>query len=79
MQASRLEIKTDHAPAPGGTYTQVIVASGLLWIAGQTPRAPDGTLITGSFAEQARQTLDNVQAVAQAAGTTLSAALKVNV
>jgi 2-iminobutanoate/2-iminopropanoate deaminase len=75
----RDEIATDRAPAPAGTYSQAIAANGLLWIAGQTPRAPGGTRITGSFEEQARQTLDNVEAVAHAAGTTLSAAVKVNV
>lgn len=79
MQDSRLEIKTDRAPAPAGTYGQAIVASGLLWIAGHTPRSPDGTRITGSFEQQARQTLDNVEAIARAAGTALRAAVKVNV
>lgn len=75
----RDEITTERAPAPAGTYSQAIAAGGLLWIAGQTPRAPDGTRITGSFEEQARQTLDNVEAVAQAAGSSLRAAVKVNV
>lgn len=75
----RDKITTDEAPAPAGTYSQAIAAGGLLYIAGQTPRTPDGTRVSGSFEEQARQTLDNVEAVARAAGTTLAAAVKVNV
>jgi 2-iminobutanoate/2-iminopropanoate deaminase len=75
----RKEITTDGAPSPAGTYSQAIAANGLLWIAGKTPRTPEGTRVTGSFEEPARQTLDNVEAVARAAGSSLSAAVKVNV
>ena len=47
----------------------VIDAGDYLYISGQGPRRPDGTLPT-SFAEQCRQALDNVKKVVESAGLT---------
>ncbi len=58
-----------------------VEASGrLLFISGQGPIDPDtGAFVVESFEQQARLTLDNLRAVAEAAGGTLAAAVKVNV
>jgi len=63
-------VQTQNAPPPAGTYSQAIVATGtLIFISGQTPRLADGTrLISADFEEQAIQTMENLKAVAQAAG-----------
>jgi reactive intermediate/imine deaminase len=45
-------------------------AGDYLYISGQGPRRPDGTL-PATFAEQVRQALDNVKAVATSAGLTI--------
>ena len=51
----------------------------LLFIAGQVPKDPLSGEVPTTFAEQARRTLDNLAAVAVAAGTSLERAVRVNV
>ena len=48
-------------------YSPAVDAGDYLYISGQGPRKPDGSLPT-NFADRVRQALDNVQAVAKAAG-----------
>jgi len=63
----------------GLPYSHGVIASGrLLFISGQGPIGADGALIDGDLAAQVRQTLDNLAAVAAAAGTDLSRAVKIN-
>jgi 2-iminobutanoate/2-iminopropanoate deaminase len=50
-----------------------------LFIAGQVPRHPVTGEVPDSFADQARQALENLSAVACAAGTSLASAARVNV
>lgn len=51
----------------------------LLFISGQGPIEPTtGEFVVGSFEQQARLTLDNLRAVAEAGGGTLASAVKVN-
>lgn len=73
-------VSTTDAPAPAGPYSQGVAAGELVFLAGQTPRLPDGTrLLDRPVAEQVRQAMDNLQAVAQAAGGSLLNAVKINV
>ena len=62
-------------------YSAAVEASGrLLFIAGQGPvDVSTGHFVLGTFEEQARLTLDNLRAVAEAAGADLSRAVKVGV
>jgi reactive intermediate/imine deaminase len=76
---TRKVVTTDEAPPPGGPYSSAVVAGGLIFLAGQTPRRPDGTLVRGTFAEQADQVFDNLEAVARAAGASLADAVRVGV
>jgi 2-iminobutanoate/2-iminopropanoate deaminase len=75
----RIAIRSDAAPAPGGPYSQAIRSGGFVFLAGQGPFRPDGSRVEGSFEDQARQTLDNLQAVAAAAGGSLADAVRVGV
>lgn len=76
----RLPAHTDDAPPPAGPYSQAIVAGGLVFLAGQTPRRPDGTRLTDAPVDvQVRQVLDNLEAVARAAGSSLRHATMVTV
>lgn len=78
--AGRREVRSPAAPPPAGSYSQGIVAGGLLFVAGQTPRLPDGRRLESEpFDVQARQALDNLDAIAQAAGTSLRRAASVTV
>lgn len=54
---------------PGGHYSHICTAAGLVHISGQLPITPDGTPLTGRpFEEQVRQVLANVQACLEQAG-----------
>jgi reactive intermediate/imine deaminase len=78
--ADRIAVDTDAAPPPAGPYSQAIASGGLVFLAGQTPRTPDGErLLDHPLAEQVRRTMDNLQAVAEAAGCSLDDAVKVSV
>jgi 2-iminobutanoate/2-iminopropanoate deaminase len=71
---------TTEAPTPAGHYSQAIVHNGLVYVAGQLPIDPaTGETKTGPIEEQAEQTLRNLRAILQAAGTDLHRVLKVTV
>lgn len=55
---------------PIGPYSPGVLAGEFLYVSGQGPLAPDGTMPAG-FAAQARQTLENLRAIVQAAGLRL--------
>jgi reactive intermediate/imine deaminase len=78
-QDKRREVRTANAPAPAFSYSQGIVVGDLLFIAGQVPKDPLTGAVPETFIEQARRTLDNLAAVAEAAGTSLARAVRVNV
>jgi 2-iminobutanoate/2-iminopropanoate deaminase len=78
----KLPVRTDAAPAPKGPYSQAIIAPSerTLYISGQGPVDPEsGDFRLGSFEEQARLTLSNLQRVAEAGGASLAQAVKVQV
>jgi 2-iminobutanoate/2-iminopropanoate deaminase len=73
-------ISTPDAPQPGGHYSQAIVHNGLVYVAGQLPIEPrTGEKRLGSIEEQTEQTLRNVAAILEAAGSDLAHVLKVTV
>lgn len=77
---SRRAYSSSVAPEPAGTYSIAIQAQGLVFLAGQTPRDRNNVRHGDKpFAIQARMTLDNLEAAANAAGLTLKDAVKVNV
>lgn len=56
-----------------------MVHGGVLYLAGQGPFDADGTRVGDTFADQVRQTFANLQANAEAAGTSLHNALRYGV
>lgn len=73
-------LSSELSSPPGGPYSQIVIHDGLVYLAGSTPHAPgSGELVDGGFDKQARRAFDNLQALAAAAGTDLSNALKVTV
>lgn len=72
-------IHTDRAPAAIGAYSQGIVSAGHLYTSGQLGLVPaTGELAVGLDAE-ARQAFANLEAVCEAAGTSLANAVKVTI
>lgn len=73
-------LETQQAPAPKGHYAQGIVHGGLVYVAGQLPLDPvTGEPTGGDAAAQAERTLRNVEAVLEAAGSSLAKLLSVTV
>ena len=64
---------------PAGTSSPGIVSGGFLFVAGQGPFDREGNLVGEDFAEQLRQTFRNVQAIAEAAGTSLENTVRIGV
>ena len=73
----RTAIATENAPAAIGAYSQAVRQGDLLYISGQLGLDPTtGHFAGASVAEQATQALDNLSAIAEAAGSSLSKAVK---
>jgi 2-iminobutanoate/2-iminopropanoate deaminase len=73
-------IQTDKAPAAIGPYSQAIKAGPWLLVSGQIALKPGATeLVSNEFTEQARQVLDNMRSIVQAAGYSLSDVAAVDV
>lgn len=73
-------ISTPNAPAAIGAYSQAIVLNGMLYASGQLGIDPaTGNLAGEDFASQAEQSLKNVKAILEAAGTDFSKVVKVTV
>ena len=71
------KISTSKAPAAIGPYSQGIVACGFIFTSGQIPVIPETGEIAGStIQEQAEQSCKNVQAVLEAAGSSLEKVVK---
>jgi 2-iminobutanoate/2-iminopropanoate deaminase len=76
----RASIVVDGIAPPKAHYSHGIVGSGTwLFVAGQLPVDRDGAIVPGGASEQAAQVLDNLQAVVEAAGGTLSDVVKTTV
>jgi 2-iminobutanoate/2-iminopropanoate deaminase len=72
-------VSTAAAPQAIGPYSQAITVDNLVFCSGQIPLKPDGTLLEGDVAAQARQVLINLKAVLEAAGSSLDLVLKTTV
>ena len=73
-------IHTDKAPAAIGPYSQAIQIGQLLFTSGQVPIDPEtGAIVEGGIQEQARQSLNNIKAILNDAGTNMGAVVKTTV
>jgi len=81
VASSRQTLNAPDAPAAVGPYSHAVRVSGeLLFISGQIPLDPQsGELVGGTAAEQTRQCLRNLDAIARAAGSSLAGAVKLTV
>jgi reactive intermediate/imine deaminase len=73
---TRKPVLSQEAPQPSGGYSQGIVAGGMLYLSGQGPYDATGTRVGETVAEQVRQVLENLDAVARAAGGSLRNAVR---
>jgi 2-iminobutanoate/2-iminopropanoate deaminase len=78
--ALRTPVSTDDAPEAIGPYSQAIRTGSLLFCSGQIPLDPStGEIVKEDVAGQARRCLENLSAVCEAAGASLSQAVRCTV
>jgi len=77
---TRRTIHTPKAPKAIGPYSQAIAAGGAVYLSGQIGLDPaSGELVAGGIEAEARRVFTNLAAVAEAAGASLDAAVKVTI
>ncbi|MDR2772334.1 MAG: RidA family protein [Elusimicrobiota bacterium] len=65
-------VNTKNAPAAVGPYSQAIIAGAFLFVSGQIPIDPKTqTVVNGQIKDQTHQSLQNLRAVIEAAGSSL--------
>jgi 2-iminobutanoate/2-iminopropanoate deaminase len=80
MQITKPIAFTPGLSTPKGHYSHAAVGAGLAFVSGQLPVAEDGTVLHEQpFEVQVRQTLANVAAALQAAGSSIDRLLQVRV
>jgi 2-iminobutanoate/2-iminopropanoate deaminase len=73
-------IRTDRAPGAIGPYSQAIVAGNLVFTAGQIPLDPaTGELVQGDVSAQTERVIENLRAILEAAGSSLTKVVKTTV
>ncbi|MCI0435710.1 MAG: RidA family protein [Gemmatimonadetes bacterium] len=73
-------VHTDGAPAAIGPYSQGIVVGGFVFTAGQIPLDPSTMQgVQGGIAEQTERVMQNLKAILEQAGASLSSVVKTTV
>ena len=75
----RLAVSTEKAPAAIGPYSQAIKAGEFLYVSGQIPVDPKTGNVPAEISAQARQSLENLKAIVEAAGYALADVVKTTV
>ena len=69
---ARQIVYTPKAAKPPATYSQAVKAGGLVFVSGTAPLDPaTGAIVGTTIQEQVRQSLTNIQAILEAAGSSL--------
>ena len=73
-------ISTKNAPQAIGPYSQAVKAGNLMFISGQIPLDPEtGDLVSQLIEDQAKQVLENVKSICEAAGCSLDDIVKISI
>ena len=75
----KLVISTKNAPGAIGPYSQAIKIGELVYTSGQLPVDPATGNVSDDVKEQAKQSLANVKAILEEAGTTMNKVVKTTV
>ena len=77
---AKVVIQTDKAPKSFTSYSQAIKSNGFVFVSGQGPFLPETGVIVGeSIQEQTAQCLRNIEAILQAAGSSLDKAVSATI
>jgi 2-iminobutanoate/2-iminopropanoate deaminase len=73
-------VATENAPKAIGPYSQAVISNGFAFLSGQIPLDPaTAQIVEGDIAAQTERVLDNLKAVLEASGSSLSAVVKTTV
>jgi len=74
-------VRTEDAPAPfqGAPYSQAIKSGDFVFVSGQLGLKPGDTAISGTIQDQTEQIFRNLQAILEAAGSSLDRIVKTTV
>lgn len=72
-------VSTLNAPQAIGPYAQAIINDGWLFTSGQIPLTASGQNVDGDIAAQTEQVFDNLSAILEHCGTSLTKVVKVTV
>ena len=73
-------ISTENAPQAIGTYSQAVKVDNTVYLSGQIPLVPATmTMVSDEFEPQVVQVFENMKAVCEAAGGSLSDIVKLNI
>ena len=65
-------ITTKKAPAPLGPYSEAVKVGDFVFVSGQKGLDLSGSIVPGGIEAETRQTLENIKAILEAAGSSLS-------
>ncbi|WP_144212144.1 RidA family protein [Shewanella donghaensis] len=78
--AEKIIIATDKAPQAIGTYSQAVKVGDTVYLSGQIPLVPSTMdMVSDDFSEQVVQVFENLTAVCEAAGGSMSDIVKLNI
>ena len=73
-------VSTPNAPAAMGAYSQAVVSNGFAFLSGQIPLDPaTAKIVDGDIGAQTERVLENLKAVLEACGTSLTRVVKTTV
>ena len=73
-------VSTTSAPAAIGPYSQATEFNGLIFVSGQLPVNPStGDLVEGDIKDMTRQSMKNIRAILEAAGSSMDKILKTTI
>jgi 2-iminobutanoate/2-iminopropanoate deaminase len=76
---SKQQITTQSGAGPVGAYSQGVRAGDFIFVSGQVPRDPvTGQMVGDNIEEQTARVLENIKAILEAGGATLSDVVKVS-
>lgn len=72
-------IATEGAPKAVGAYSQGVQAEGLIFVSGQIPLDPATGEMAEDIGDQARQCMENIKAILEAAGSEMNKIVKTTI
>ena len=76
-QLKKLHLDLPPAPPPGGIYHPVVITGNLLYVSGQPPVRPDGSLITGVVGKDI--SIEEAKLAARQTGLTMMATIRAQI